>query len=615
MPQVRRVFEYLLDKEPANIDHDNPIVVLGQEYSPIYPKLPSQEPSEPSTAASSSLVSAGERPVSQTSDQGHEQHQTGANSSARASSNEWPADFLQDVESRIWLTYRQSFSLIERAANGPAPVSISNISNILRGNGLDMSGFTSDAGWGCMIRTSQSLLANTLVTLHLGRNWRRHTAMETIDGDEHLQEQQQQKRSGCEEEPIIKLFADTPDAPFSVHRIVAHGQNACGKMPGQWFGPSAAASSIKHIVEKFNSELPTTGLSFAPTTKTQSRGNHNLHVYISCGTDIYEDLLMNTATSNHSRSFEPTLVLLGVRLGTDKFNAVYWPNLQRLLASRFAVGIAGGRPSASHYFYGYQGEYLFYQDPHKSQPCLKPHEQSGHIDAQLLDTCHSKRIRRLHYSDMDPSMLVGILLKDADEYLAWKTSIEETQAQKGSIITISKHEPVLRRSSLSVGSDDGFIEVGSDGEEEEEEEEVGDQHESEPEDDDIEDMCSDSHIHDEIHPPSDTRGEDSLSDGSYIQHEEGINGRTVEETAVQSSVSQQSPSIGMLRKRPRSPPEMIARSFDCVEVTEGGSGNENINANMMDSAAVLERRVHSAESYENIDLDDADADSFAGILV
>ena len=29
--------------------------------------------------------------------------------------------------------------------------------------------WSSDAGWGCMVRTSQSLLANTLVFVHLGR--------------------------------------------------------------------------------------------------------------------------------------------------------------------------------------------------------------------------------------------------------------------------------------------------------------------------------------------------------------------------------------------------------------------------------------------------------------
>ena len=51
-----------------------------------------------------------------------------------------------------------------------------------------------------------------------------------------------------EERRILSLFADDPKAPFSVHNFVQHGASACGKHPGEWFGPSATASCIKYIV-------------------------------------------------------------------------------------------------------------------------------------------------------------------------------------------------------------------------------------------------------------------------------------------------------------------------------------------------------------------------------
>lgn len=53
--------------------------------------------------------------------------------------------FMQDFQSRIWFTYRKDIARIEP------------------------SFYTSDAGWGCMMRTGQSLLAEAFVQIMLGR--------------------------------------------------------------------------------------------------------------------------------------------------------------------------------------------------------------------------------------------------------------------------------------------------------------------------------------------------------------------------------------------------------------------------------------------------------------
>lgn len=48
-----------------------------------------------------------------------------------------------------------------------------------------------------------------------------------------------------EERRLVSLFADDAQAPFSIHRFVEHGASACGKHPGEWFGPSATARCIQ----------------------------------------------------------------------------------------------------------------------------------------------------------------------------------------------------------------------------------------------------------------------------------------------------------------------------------------------------------------------------------
>lgn len=48
-----------------------------------------------------------------------------------------------------------------------------------------------------------------------------------------------------DESALLSLFADDPQALFSIHRFVEHGAAACGKHPGEWFGPSATARCIQ----------------------------------------------------------------------------------------------------------------------------------------------------------------------------------------------------------------------------------------------------------------------------------------------------------------------------------------------------------------------------------
>lgn len=93
----------------------------------------------------------------------------------------WPPAFYLDFYSRIQLTYRSGFAPIQSSSAGSNSVAqafSSMMSNLSASIGRDTrtsgwqngnDGPTSDAGWGCMLRTGQSLLANALLTAHVGR--------------------------------------------------------------------------------------------------------------------------------------------------------------------------------------------------------------------------------------------------------------------------------------------------------------------------------------------------------------------------------------------------------------------------------------------------------------
>ncbi|TPR05127.1 SNF2 N-terminal domain family protein [Aspergillus niger] len=307
----------------------------------------------------------------------------------KPSEHAWPESFLLDFESRIWMTYRSNFPPIPRVEGDDKSASMT-LGVRLRSQLVDTQGFTSDTGWGCMIRSGQSLLANALSMLVLGRDWRRGARFE-------------------EESQLLSLFADTPTAPFSVHRFVKHGAESCGKYPGEWFGPSATAKCIEAL--------------------SSQCGNPTLKVYVSNDTsEVYQDKFMDIAR-NTSGAFQPTLILLGTRLGIDNITPVYWDGLKAALQFPQSVGIAGGRPSASHYFVGAQGSHLFYLDPHYTRPALPDRQEGELYSKEEVDTYHTRRLRRIHVRDMDPSMLIGFLIRNQEDWADWLKRIEAVKGR------------------------------------------------------------------------------------------------------------------------------------------------------------------------------------------
>jgi cysteine protease ATG4 len=81
----------------------------------------------------------------------------------------WPPAFLDDFESRIWMTYRNAFDPIPKSTDPKASTHLSLAMRLRTSLGDQNGGFSSDTGWGCMIRSGQSLLANAISVVRLGR--------------------------------------------------------------------------------------------------------------------------------------------------------------------------------------------------------------------------------------------------------------------------------------------------------------------------------------------------------------------------------------------------------------------------------------------------------------
>lgn len=255
--RYRRIVQMFWDPEPANdVAHDLPVWCLGRSYRLCDKKNIKSDEQNPQTPPPLPKADAETLDTAQPPNKPANAPETPPESISSSFSSSlayndpvndggWPSGFLNDFESRIWMTYRSEFEPIPRSANPQATSSLS-LSMRLKNQLGDQSPFSSDTGWGCMIRSGQSLLANAIALVRLGRGQYMHP-FSTIASITCLTSKKDWRQGQSLEEEccILRDFADDPKSPYSIHSFVRHGAIACGKYPGEWFGPSATARCIQ----------------------------------------------------------------------------------------------------------------------------------------------------------------------------------------------------------------------------------------------------------------------------------------------------------------------------------------------------------------------------------
>lgn len=270
-------------------------------------------------------------------------------------------EFKRDFVSRIWLTYRREFQIL----NG--------------------STFTTDCGWGCMLRSGQMMLAQALVCHFLGRDWRWRPEQQSETLQQRLDERNHRM--------IIKWFGDQSESPFSIHRLVLLGASA-GKRAGDWYGPSSVAHLLSQAVER--------------ASEQHDNNLDQLAVYVAQDCAVYLQDIENICRTPDGK-WKALVLLVPLRLGADKLNPVYAPCLTSLLTLDTCIGVIGGRPRHSLYFIGYQDDKLIHLDPHYCQETVDVWKNDF-----PLTSFHCASPRKMLLSKMDPSCCVGFYLSNRE---------------------------------------------------------------------------------------------------------------------------------------------------------------------------------------------------------
>jgi hypothetical protein len=238
---------------------EKPIWILGLKYQPgpLSKKFKRKKQIRSSNSNPNSPVpTAQDNPFDEDDDDFHHV----ADSDLEEFSQFQYQSLTADFESLLWFSYRKEFPPITNELKRIEPMTMApmNKNGEIEGGGLcyyttpqksrsktpdestegytssltriyhSMVSYTSDAGWGCMMRSGQMMLGQAFVHYYLGRGFR-------LPPDDNQMNMYQM---------ILSWFLDREEAPYSIHRIAQAG-TLFNKKVGEWFGPSTIATVLQ----------------------------------------------------------------------------------------------------------------------------------------------------------------------------------------------------------------------------------------------------------------------------------------------------------------------------------------------------------------------------------
>lgn len=230
---------------------------------------------------------------------------------------------------------------------------------------------------------------------------------------------------------ILRWFGDVQsrNSPFSIHTLVGLSK-ASGKKPGDWYGPGAVAHLLRQSFK---------------LAAAENADLENITVYVAqdCAVylqDIFDECVINErivrapwqktesetsgtgdkSTKDKNTQWRSLILLVPLRLGTERLNQIYGDCLKAMLSLDYCIGIIGGRPKHSLYFVGYQEDKLINLDPHYCQDTVNVLD-----DGFDVTSFHCRSPRKMKLRSMDPSCCIGFYLRTRLEFERFVTNVQQ----------------------------------------------------------------------------------------------------------------------------------------------------------------------------------------------
>jgi cysteine protease ATG4 len=255
--------------------------------------------------------------------------------------------FISDINSRMFFSYR-------RGMDGLA------------------GGLHSDAGWGCSIRSVQMLIAQSMLNLQLGPDWRLSPESDRSVYDE-----------------IASRFLDTNESVLSVQRVVESYQLLdMDYAAGEYTSPGKCAYYMADLWKSAASSDDIGMVSFNDGVMYTPEIREALHTYRN-----------------------GVIVTLSVMLSANTLDPSFHASLIELFKStKFFQGLVAADFSRAYYVPAINKDYLLCMDPHVVHDALKSKD-----DIPQLLMAHGKPYA-MRWSRVNGQVAFGFTIRSIEEF-------------------------------------------------------------------------------------------------------------------------------------------------------------------------------------------------------
>ena len=300
------------------------------------------------------------------------------------------------------------------------------------------STYTSDCGWGCMIRSSQMIFSRIIYkifkklyknkftsdiiiksvilffldnNININDNNFKYNDCIKLAFESYLNQLNLFLKKQASSNENKKLNIKSFDPPFSIHKICRIGE-IYGRTCGEWFSDFELPKIYEIINTTFNIIPNLSILHFSSDLDINIiiekclRKIENLE-------DISNLPKSDYFTNENNENFifnSMGAIFVSVRLGVTSIQPVYFPSLKKIFDCKQFLGLIGGKVYSGSYFFGYYKEDLLYLDPHLKQDSIVD------LDDKNLETYTEKTVYQLPFKSLQCAFTLGFLFRDINEF-------------------------------------------------------------------------------------------------------------------------------------------------------------------------------------------------------